>query len=100
MTNTQLPPEVIPLWSDDIPQTDIQSTTEQETIIASPRFNNLVKNMKVVRNVAQPSLLAYLPDSSIANGTAVIICPGGGFSALPIEIEGADVARWLNAKGV
>ena len=36
----------------------------------------------------------------MANGTAVIICPGGGFHALSINSEGVDVAKWLNDKGV
>ncbi len=57
-------------------------------------------NTKVVYNVAKPTLTAYLPDSSIANGTAVIIAPGGAFHTLSIESEGIDVAKWLNAKGV
>jgi acetyl esterase/lipase len=57
-------------------------------------------NTRVVYNVAQPALTAYLPDTSIANGTAVIVAPGGAFHTLSIESEGIDVAKWLNAKGV
>jgi acetyl esterase/lipase len=54
----------------------------------------------VVRNVAQPSLTAYLPDPALATGTAVIVCPGGGFHFLSIHMEGIDVARWLNTRGI
>jgi acetyl esterase/lipase len=54
----------------------------------------------IVYNVAQPTLTAYLPDSTIANGTAVIICPGGAFHQLSIGSEGSWVAKWLNKKGV
>lgn len=57
-------------------------------------------NSSVVYNVVQPTLTAYLPDASIANGTAVIVAPGGAFHTLSIESEGIDVAKWLNAKGV
>ena len=39
-------------------------------------------------------------EPSIANGTAVVICPGGAFFALSIDSEGLDVARWLNTRGV
>lgn len=53
-----------------------------------------------VRNVVQPTLTAYLPERSKANGTAIIIAPGGGFMHLAMEKEGADVARWLQARGV
>jgi len=57
-------------------------------------------NTQVVTNVVNPTLTVYLPDSSMANGTSVIICPGGGFHALSINSEGIDVAKWLAAKGV
>ena len=57
-------------------------------------------NTRVVYNVVQPTLTAYIPAASVANGTAVIIAPGGAFHTLSIESEGIDVAKWLNAKGV
>jgi len=57
-------------------------------------------NAKVVYNVAQPTLTAYLPAGGIQTGTAVIVAPGGAFHTLSIESEGIDVAKWLNAKGV
>ncbi len=55
---------------------------------------------QVVTNVVNPSLTMYAPDAATANGTAVIIAPGGGFHALSINSEGNDVAKWLVAKGV
>jgi acetyl esterase/lipase len=57
-------------------------------------------NTEVVTNVSQPTLTLYAPRPESANGTSVIICPGGGFHALSINSEGVDVAKWLNAKGV
>ena len=57
-------------------------------------------NTRVVYNVSTPTLTAYLPPPRNANGTAVIICPGGAFRALSIDSEGNDVAKWLAAKGV
>ncbi|MEK7831522.1 MAG: alpha/beta hydrolase [Acidobacteriota bacterium] len=53
-----------------------------------------------IRNVTQPTLTAFLPERGKANGTAIIIAPGGGFMHLAIEKEGNDVARWLQARGV
>jgi len=70
---------------------------EQETLL--PQLLHL-KNTKVVRNIVQPTLTAYLPDPAVANGTAVIICPGGGFLFLNVDTEGTDIARWLNTRGV
>jgi len=53
-----------------------------------------------VRNVSVATLTPYLPDPNKANGTAVIVAPGGGFRTLSMENEGSDVARALAAKGV
>lgn len=55
---------------------------------------------QVVFNVTDPTLTVVPPDPALANGTAVVICPGGGFHALSINSEGFDVARRLSAKGV
>lgn len=57
-------------------------------------------NTPVVYNVAEPTLTVIKPEAGKANGTAVVICPGGGFFALSIENEGMGVARWLAGKGV
>ncbi len=57
-------------------------------------------NMKVVYNVSHPTLTVFLPDTSIANGTSVIICPGGAWDFLSIENEGYEVARWLSKRGI
>ncbi len=53
-----------------------------------------------IRNVTQPTLTAYLPERGKANGTAIIVAPGGGFMHLAMEKEGADMARWLQSRGV
>lgn len=55
---------------------------------------------KVVYNVSQPTLTMYAPDKALANGTAMIVCPGGGFHTLSINSEGIEVAKWLNSKGI
>jgi acetyl esterase/lipase len=52
------------------------------------------------RNVTIATLMPFLPDPAKANGTAVIVAPGGGFKTLSMENEGYDVARALAAKGV
>lgn len=54
----------------------------------------------IVRNVSDATLTVYRPDPAIANGTAVIVAPGGGFHMLSIENEGTAVAKWLNGLGV
>ncbi len=53
-----------------------------------------------VYNVVKPSITAYLPNPALANGTAVVVAPGGAFHTLSIESEGTKVAKWLNAHGI
>lgn len=52
------------------------------------------------RNVTVATLTPFLPDPAKANGTAVVVTPGGGFRTLSMENEGYDVARALNEHGV
>lgn len=46
----------------------------------------------------KPSLTPFLAKSP--NGTAVIVCPGGGYQNLAFEKEGTDIAKWLNSLGI
>jgi len=55
---------------------------------------------RVVFNVANPTLTIFPANLAKANGTALVICPGGAFFGLSIDSEGNDVARWLAEKGV
>jgi acetyl esterase/lipase len=54
----------------------------------------------VIMNVVAPTITAYLPDPAKATGTGVIIAPGGAFLALTVSLEGADVAKWLQQRGI
>jgi len=57
-------------------------------------------NTPLVYNVVDPSLIVFEPAKGKANGTAIIIAPGGGFQALSITKEGTDMAKWMAEKGV
>lgn len=87
---TQQP--VLPLWSGVAPGSENWTQQEVEYLDASKQ--------KMVRNVVRPTLTAYLPERSKANGTAVIVCPGGGFRFLSWQSEGTAVAEWLRERGV
>jgi acetyl esterase/lipase len=54
----------------------------------------------MVRNVSHATLTPYLPDPDKANGTAVLVAPGGGFRWLSINNEGWKIAKALNEQGV
>jgi alpha-beta hydrolase superfamily lysophospholipase len=48
----------------------------------------------------KPTLTIWLPKPELANGAAVVICPGGGYGALAVDHEGKQIAEWLNSFGV
>jgi len=53
-----------------------------------------------VRNINNPSITVFLPPEEKANGTAVLICPGGGFRELVYNAEGVEPAHYLNNLGI
>jgi len=79
----------IPLYSGAAPGSE-KWTWDEKTID--------VTDMKITLDVSKPTLVPYLPVKP--NGTALIIAPGGAFHALAVGHEGADVATWLNEKGL
>ncbi len=48
----------------------------------------------------KPSITIYLPPEEKASGTAIVVCPGGGYGMLAMDHEGKQIAQWLNARGV
>jgi len=81
----------IRLYDGKAPGSEEWNWTEQE-IKAGPNT--------VVYNVSDPTLTVFEADDSIATGTALVVCPGGGFHMLSMDSEGYDVAKWLNSKGI
>ncbi|MEO6187698.1 MAG: alpha/beta hydrolase, partial [Ginsengibacter sp.] len=53
-----------------------------------------------ISSVQIPDISVYLPTRRTATGQAVIICPGGGYWVLAYDLEGTDVAKYLNSIGV
>lgn len=53
-----------------------------------------------VVNVTEARMYAYFAPEDKANGTAVLVCPGGGYGGLAMEHEGSMVAQWLNSIGI
>ncbi len=64
--------------------------------------DRLVAGRSVLRlaNVSTPQLAVYRPPADRDTGASVVICPGGGFSILAYDLEGTEVAAWLNSIGV
>ena len=67
---------------------------------AIPLWANGAPGALGTADVDRPIITPYLPPEGTANGTAVVIFPGGGYSHLSMEKEGSDVANWLAGTGV
>ena len=84
-------PQEMRLWPGKAPGSE--NWTQQET-------ESTVDGEHRVYNVVDPTLTAYFPPAGSANGTSMIVCPGGIFYLLSIDFEGVDVARYLNSLGI
>lgn len=85
--------KVIPVWPGAAPGSEAWAQKEVE-------FPNPRTQERMVRNVVLPTMTAFFPDPAKANGTAVVIAPGGGFRLLSWDSEGVFVAEYLKARGV
>ena len=86
-------PQVVYLWPEGAPGSE-GKTGDEAVRIAQPGGDH------VVSNVHKPSLTIYLPSAETATGAGVIIMPGGGHSALWMDHEGYNEAKWLSGHGV
>ncbi len=96
---TAAEPTVINVWplkapgeNKDLPPEANQSKPTDPLIAGKP----IIK----LGNVSTPQLAIYRPAPDKSNGTSVIICPGGGHNILAYDLEGTEVAAWLNSLGI
>jgi acetyl esterase/lipase len=85
--------KTIKVWPDQVPGA-----------INDPDFKTNIfyvnKNTPRIYRVTDPTLDIYPAATEKATGTAIIICPGGGYRRLAADKEGHDVAQWLNSQGI
>jgi cyanophycinase len=85
----------IPLYAGPVPNSRKPAAPIDTSVVS---YGN--PPIDIQHGVNIPTLTVYLPERSKANGTAVIICPGGGYQVLATGHEGSDMARRLNEEGV
>jgi acetyl esterase/lipase len=83
---------IIPLYNGNIP--DSKQVPNEEKTMPNPLVDSIATDVSI------PTLTVFLPPDSLARGTAVIICPGGGYHVLLVNREGSKVARAFNEVGV
>jgi acetyl esterase/lipase len=79
---------VIPLWKNGAPGFENKKNEPEE---AKDYW---------VKNINNPTITVFFPPAGTANGTAVLICPGGGFRLLVFHSEGVDPAKYFNKLGI
>lgn len=87
--------EVLRVWPGDAP--GVEHWSGPETTEESPQPAGKVQ---LKRNVSVPTLTVFRPAAGKANGTAVLVLPGGAFGALAWDLEGTEVAQWLSDRGI
>ena len=91
-------PQILTLWPEKAPGETKELPSEGE----APGGTKYVagKSIYLVTNVSKPELAIYKPEPSKSTGAAVIICPGGGHNLLAYDLEGTEIAQWLNSIGI
>lgn len=93
---SQLLADQVMLWPGTAPGSEGLDLTEQITERSTyPRIHD-----RVINGVTQPSIVPFFPPPGTADGSAVLICPGGGYLYSAFDVEGYDVAQWLTSIGV
>jgi len=89
----------IPLWPGKAPGETAILPPEADT---TKPDGELIAGRRVIRlgNVSTPTMAIYRPDPAKDTGAAVLVCPGGGYYILAMDLEGTEVCAWLNSIGV
>ncbi len=95
-------PKVVELWPGRVP--DEAGNIGAEKVVMSPELDRkqveVTEPTRMVTNVSRPTITIYRPAKDKETGTAALICPGGGYWNLYWELEGEEVAAWLNSLGI
>ncbi|MBI3417196.1 MAG: alpha/beta hydrolase [Verrucomicrobia bacterium] len=91
--------KIIPLWPADAPGEKGDIGEEKDT---SKPGEGLIAGKPLIRlgNVSKPTLTIYRPPADKDTGASVVVCPGGGYYILALDLEGSEVCEWLNSIGV
>ena len=93
-------PAAIPLWPGTPPGETKVLPPEADQF--TPGKDPLIAGRPIIRlgNVSTPTITVYRPDPARDTGAAVVVCPGGGYYILAMDLEGTEVCAWLNSIGV
>lgn len=84
--------ELVHLWPGKVPG---EKNEKKAAVAAASENDNILR----LSEVTDPAIEVFLPGKSVTNGVSVIVCPGGGYHILAYDLEGTEVAAWLNKNG-
>jgi acetyl esterase/lipase len=58
------------------------------------------RTVQKIANVSDPTIEVFRPPAGTETGTAVLVCPGGGYYILALDLEGTEICQWFNSVGV
>jgi len=89
----------VPLWPGTPPGEKRDLGPEKDT---TKPTDDKVAGKPLIRlgNVSTPDITIYTPPADKITGAAVLVCPGGGYYILAMDLEGTEICEWLNSIGV
>lgn len=83
--------KIIEVWNGKVPGS-----------IKDPNYKQVVDSLYYIklRNISKPTIEVYPASADKNSGTAVVVCPGGGYYGVSFLSEGVEVAKWLNDLGI
>ncbi|MCX6330315.1 MAG: alpha/beta hydrolase [Bacteroidia bacterium] len=93
LVNSNAQVTILHLWTDGIPGLILNDSYVEKATVNEGITTRFEK-------ITDPALYIYLPPKENATGTAVLICPGGGYANLAFNHEGYAIAKWLNDNGI
>ncbi|MDB6027494.1 MAG: Xylanase [Verrucomicrobiales bacterium] len=91
--------KVINLWPVLAPG-EKESPNEERNITTPTGRPVAGKPVIRIGHISKPTITVYRPPSDKNSGTAVLVCPGGGYNIVAADLEGQEVCAWLNSIGV
>jgi len=80
------------IWPDQVPG---ETGNKHEPVQTSNKEGDVIR----LTDVTNPAFLVFAPAKGKNNGAGVIVCPGGGYGILAINLEGYEIASWLTKQG-
>jgi len=97
-------PVTLEIWPGEAPDEKDVGKVGPERVVMSPSLDKkqveVTESTRMLTGVTRPSITIYRAPKEKDTGTVILICPGGGYCNLYWQLEGEEIAEWLNSIGV